>query len=59
MQIAKYGTYGFMSLILGAQLALIPQLRAADTDRVLLDAKKKLRTNSKMLKPKPNTLKKS
>lgn len=43
MQIVKYGTYGFMSLIISSQLALLPRASAVDTDRAVVDAKKNAR----------------
>lgn len=45
MQRIRYGTYGFLSLMMSAQLALIPSALAGEkADRAMLDAKKSART---------------
>lgn len=44
MQVFRYGTYGFMSLLLSTQLAYLPKATAKNLDRAALDAKKSART---------------
>jgi hypothetical protein len=46
----RYGTYGFMSLILASQMAFVTATKAADTDRVMVDAKKNARSVKRSVK---------